>query len=397
MMFGFSEFNNPNNAYFIFLIFAIGILFYWSWVWKKKKIKEFAHIESIKKIADQTSNVKRLIKIVLILLAFVCLVFSLMRPLGKLDELGADDKQEENKKEKLGDLEVAGDEDQKNLKVKVKDTARDIIFMLDVSASMSAEDLYPNRLEKAKDYILDLVDKLKGEHIGLVVFTSAPSVKCVLTLDYTYFRQALRSVVINDNDYGGTQFKPSLDEVLNKQFDFSENKKKDLIIITDGGDTQIEGLTGEAKKTLENEIYELVRKANSENNIRIHTIGIGTKGGSVIQGVKDENGNFVRSGLQEGFLVGLSKSANGIYISAEDGDLGLGSFYEQYIKKVGANDGADQEMDMNRDQLNKMIQNKIEEDVMKVEYRELYFWPLLLGLILIVVDFFINEKKRIKI
>ncbi len=395
-MFGFSEFNNPNNAYLIFLIFAIAILYYWSWVWKKKKVKEFAHIESIKKIADQTSNAKRLAKMILVGLAFICLVFSLMRPLGKLDELGNDDKADENKKEKAGDLEIAGDEDQKQLKVKVKDSARDIIFMLDVSASMSAEDLYPNRLEKAKDYILDLVDKLKGEHIGLVVFTSAPSVKCVLTLDYTYFRQVLQSVVINDNDYGGTQFKPSLEEVLLKQFDFSENKQKDLIIITDGGDTQLEGLTGDAKKSLENEIYDLVKNANEKNDIRIHAIGIGTMGGSVIQGVKDEHGNFVRSGLQEEFLMGLSQSANGIYISAEDGDLSLGSFYEQYVKKTNSKGNEEQDVDMNRDSLNKMIQNKIEEDTVKIEYKELFYWPLLLGLLLIIVDFFISEKRRVK-
>ena len=97
-----------------------------------------------------------------------------------------------------------------------------------------------------------------------------------------------------------------------------ENKYKDLIIITDGGDTDLEAIAGTEKTTFEKEIYDHAKMAFEEKGIKIHTIGLGTKAGSIILGVKDSQGNPVKSSLNEEFLKNISRNAKGIYVSVED-------------------------------------------------------------------------------
>ena len=391
-MFFINKFGNENAVYLIFGVFALGIIFYFVYQWKQNKMAEFAHIDSAKKIFDSISSKKRIFKYCLLCVVYVLICLAIMRPQGISDDLPEDNENKEKKEVKL-DLGKASKDPEKNQKIKVKESSRDVIFLLDVSGSMGAEDLSPNRLEKAKDYISDMVDVFDGEHVGLVIFTSTATVKCVLTLDYTYFKQVLKIVELNDNDYAGTKFMPALDEIINKQFDYSENKNKELIVITDGGDTELEGLEGESKVQFEKSIMDLVKKGNQENKIRIHTIGIGTKAGSIIPGVKDSKGAYVKSSLNESFLKNISKTANGIYIPAEDGDPDMKAYYKKHIG-IASNLAKEKEINVDEKMLNDMVQKaKIEED-RKIVYRELFWIPAGLAGLLLILEFLVSERKK---
>lgn len=390
-------YGNQGAVYLFFCIFILIGLFVWTYHWKVSKMEAFAHIDSMKKIAESISLPRKIVKRVLISLVYLLLVFSLMRPQGSPDqELKDETKTGNDKKETSSSLsmeDIKKKEDGE--KVKVRESARDIIFLLDVSASMGAMDLYPNRLEKAKFMITDILSALDGEHVALVVFTSVPSVKCILTLDYTYFKKVLADVRINDNDFAGTKFTPALTEIIDKQFDFSQNKYKDLIIITDGGDTDLEGLPESDKKSFENSFYDLSRRAYEEKGIRIHAIGLGTKSGSVIQGVKDSSGNAVKSSLNEGFLKNISHHAKGVYVSVEDSAVDMKEIYKKHIAPAGPED-VEKEMEVDKDKMKELVQKQKEKEEQKVVYREYYIYPLALALMLLVLEFFISEKKRVK-
>jgi Ca-activated chloride channel family protein len=396
-VFGIEAYASQELFYLLFGVFILVGIFLWSYHWRAARAAQFAHINSMEKIADTISKPKRIVKRVLLCLAYLLLVFAIMRPQGNPDQKlnGPEtDKQDKKISASISMEEIKEDGDG-GAKVKIRESARDIIFLLDVSASMGAEDLYPNRLSKAKEMINDIVSALDGEHVGLVIFTSVPSVKCVLTLDYTYFRQVLAKVEINDNDFAGTKFGPALSEIIHKQFDFSENKYKELIIITDGGDTDIEGLSGADRTAAENAIYALSAEAYSAKGIRIHTVGIGTKAGSIVLGVKDDQGRAVKSSLNDEFLRKISEKAKGINVSAADNFVDMKAIYLDKIA-AGNQEEISKEVEIDKDRLNELVEKQKEEGEQKIVYQEFYVWPLLLALLLLVLEFFITDKKNSK-
>ena len=393
-MFGIEAYGNPNLVYLFFPVLLLVGLFIWSYHWKKGKMDAFAHIASMRKIADSVSIPLRILKRVLICLSYLLLVYALMRPQGSLDQTLNDGNDQANKKQTTSDISLEDMQKKEGgEKVKIRENARDIIFLLDVSASMAAPDLYPSRLEKAKYMIRDIVSCLDGEHIALVVFTSVPSVKCILTLDYTYFKQILDKVTINDNDYAGTRFTPALKEIVDRQFDFSENKFKDLIIITDGGDTTLDQLKGNDREQFENTLFTLSEKAFEDKGIRIHTLGIGTRAGAIVQGVKDEQGQPVKSSLQEDFLKGIAHHAKGVYVAVEDSNVNMADIYKKHIAPEGKTD-LEKEMTLDRDKLKELVQKQKEEEERKVVYKEYYAYSLALAILLIVLEYFIPERRR---
>lgn len=397
-MFGIETYANQYLVYLFFTIFIPIGLFIWKYHWKRAKIAAFAHIASMRKIADAVSFPKIIVKRTLVCCAYVLIVFALMRPQGNPEQELKDGSAPPQNKEIASSLSVEDMKktDGKGQKVKIRETARDVLFLLDVSASMGAEDLYPNRLEKAKLMIRDIISVLDGEHIGLIVFTSVPSVKCVLTLDYTYFKQVLDDVKINDNDFAGTKFTPALEEVIERQFDFSDNKHKDLIVITDGGDTDLEGLEGEDKAKLENAIYDMAETAYGENDIRIHTVGLGSRSGSIVYGVKDSSGQPVRSGLNETFLKNISRRAKGLYVSVEDSYVNIQDIFQKRFAEDRKSDlEKERELELDQDKLKELVQKQKEKEEKKVVYEEFYTWPLLFAILLLGIEFFISEKRRV--
>jgi Ca-activated chloride channel family protein len=119
---------------------------------------------------------------------------------------------------------------------KVKREGRDVVFMLDVSRSMLAEDLSPNRLERAKLAIMDCVERLQGDRVSLVAFAGSAKVRCPLTMDYGFFRQMLELLSTDMEVKGGTNIGDSLRLVQQEVFDNQIKAYKDIILITDGED-----------------------------------------------------------------------------------------------------------------------------------------------------------------
>jgi Ca-activated chloride channel family protein len=118
----------------------------------------------------------------------------------------------------------------------VKRQGRDVVFVLDVSRSMLAEDLSPNRLERAKLAIMDCVERLQGDRVSLVAFAGSAKVRCPLTLDYGFFRQMLERVSTDMEVKGGTNIGDTLRLVQQEVFDNQVKAYKDIILITDGED-----------------------------------------------------------------------------------------------------------------------------------------------------------------
>jgi len=143
----------------------------------------------------------------------------------------------------------------------VKTEGRNIVFLVDVSRSMLAEDLVPNRLERARYDILSVVPALSGNRVGLVAFAGNSVLKCPLTLDYSYFSQAVSDLSTGSVSRGGTNLGDAVRRVIDDLFLESDRAMMDIILITDGEDQ-------------DSFPVEAARKAG-EAGIRIVTMALG--------------------------------------------------------------------------------------------------------------------------
>lgn len=248
----------------------------------------------------------------------------------------------------------------------VKRKGADIMLCLDVSNSMLAEDLKPNRLERAKRAIEKMVDQLEGDRIGMIVFAGEAYVQLPITTDYGAAKLFLRAIAPNMIPTQGTAIGAAIEKAM-ESFGKDEGKNKAIIIITDG----------------ENHEDDAVRLAQdaSKNDISIHTIGIGSDAGvpiPVYQGgvpagyKKDKEGNTVITKLNDKLLQEIAAEANGVYVKASNADVGLGAV----LDKIG-------ELDK------KEIESKRYTD-----YDDQFQWFFAAAFILLVAEFFINERAN---
>ncbi len=201
----------------------------------------------------------------------------------------------------------------------------DIIFCLDVSRSMLAEDVAPNRLERAKQYIRDVVERLAGDRVGLVTFAGGSVVQCPLTIDYGTFRMVLSDVGIRSSARGGTLIGDAV-RMAAGSFADEVKKYKAIILITDGEDQ-------------ESYPVEAATTAFSERGVRIYTIGIGdldegaripiTQNGQ--RTYLQHDGQEVWSKLDTSTLEHMALAGGGAYIPAGTSQVDLGQIYEQKI------------------------------------------------------------------
>ncbi|MFC1745580.1 VWA domain-containing protein [Candidatus Riflebacteria bacterium] len=203
----------------------------------------------------------------------------------------------------------------------------DIIIALDISESMLAEDLSPNRLERSKRKISDLLEILEGDRIGMVVFAGQAFALCPLTLDYGAVAMFLDDIDTDFLPVKGTNISEALEVCMESFRDFSRESKA-IILITDG--EQHEG-----------KVLDSAEKA-SKKGIKIFSIGIGNpkKGGVPIPlkggGVKKTaDGNIVLTKINESLLAKIVHKTGGAYKLTESGDIDLIKIYEEIKKRVG--------------------------------------------------------------
>ena len=210
-------------------------------------------------------------------------------------------------------------------------TGRDVVFLLDVSRSMLAEDLRPNRMERAKLAILDCVEQLQGDRVALVAFAGTAAVKCPLTLDYGFFRMMLDDVGLDSIARGGTMIGDAIRKVTNEVFDDRTKEYKDIILITDGGD--------------QDSFPVDAAKAAGERGIRLIALGLGEEREGTRVPVKDEQGrrDFLKyqgrevwSRLDGDLLAKMaSLTPGGQYLPVGTGTIDLGEVYRKLIAGSG--------------------------------------------------------------
>ncbi len=187
---------------------------------------------------------------------------------------------------------------------KVERKGVDVVIALDVSKSMLAKDLQPDRLTRAKQLIMRLTDKMKNDRVALVIFAGKSYMQVPLTVDYSAVKMILQNVSPDMVPSQGTVVADAINMGL-ESFSRNERKYKSLIIISDGEDH-------------DEQAVEAARKAADEGVI-IHTVGVGSAQGSTLydpdtKSLKlDENGNPVVSKLNEGALKSISMAGHGSY------------------------------------------------------------------------------------
>ncbi len=250
----------------------------------------------------------------------------------------------------------------------VKQRGRDVVFLLDVSRSMLAEDLAPNRLDRAKLAIMDAVDKLEGDRVALVVFAGTAVVKCPLTLDYGFFRMALDDVSPLSVTRGGTLIGDALRKVAGNVFDQKQSQYRDVVLITDGEDH--ESFPVEAAKSL------------GEMQVRLIAIGLGdenvgrriplTDAGGEMTFLKF-NGREVWSKLDARTLREMvNATPGGRYLNVSTGAIDLGDVYRQLIASAERQDIESRTID---------------------RYEEKFQIFLAVGFLLLAVEMLLRERR----
>lgn len=206
---------------------------------------------------------------------------------------------------------------------------RDLVFILDISRSMLAEDVRPCRLERARIAIKECVEKLSSSRIALVVYAGSAEVRCPLTWDHNFFMRTLEKVYPNDVKVGGTRLVDALVKTCEKVFVDSESSFRDVILITDGED---------------HGSLEKVANLIDENKVNLMVFGIGDSvSGARIPLEKDKRqyqmheGEIVWTKLEETLLRQLvDKSDNASYVSVQTRDFDLHDLYKSAVGHLGS-------------------------------------------------------------
>jgi Ca-activated chloride channel family protein len=327
------KFGNLHSIHFIWLLLALILFFIWAFKKRKKAMEDFADKELLNDLIPSLDKKRQRLKIVLICASVFFIIIALMRP-----QWGFEWKE-------------------------VKRSGLDILIAIDTSKSMLAEDVKPNRLERSKLAVKDLIKKLKGDRIGLIAFAGSAFLQCPLTVDYSGFMLSLDALDVNTIPKGGTSITSAIETAL-KSYEGGAKKYKVLVIITDGEDH-------------EGTPVEIATKAKEEG-IKIFTIGIGTKEGELIPirdeagnltFLKDRNGNVVKTRLDETTLQQIALTTGGSYVKATRTEFGLDLIYEE--------------------KLSKMEKREIENRMIK-KYYERFQIPLIIALLLLCIEPFIN-------
>ena len=244
----------------------------------------------------------------------------------------------------------------------------DVIVALDVSSSMMAEDIKPNRLERAKRKISDLLDMMEGDRIGLVAFAGTSFVQCPLTLDYGAARLFLSAIDTQLIPLQGTALGNAIKTSV-KAFRTQEKKSKALILITDGEDQMGKALSA--------------AKSASDQGVKIYTIGIGGEIGAPLPNPsgtggfrKNQQGEVILSKLDETTLQQIALETGGSYVRSVTGDIDLNTIYKDLIKK------------------------NIEKKELKSERRKIwqerFQWFIFIALIFLVAETCLSEKRSLE-
>ncbi|MDQ6757484.1 MAG: VWA domain-containing protein [Bacteroidota bacterium] len=328
------QFQHIENLFALAAIPIMLLLFFFLIRWKKNAVKKIGDAFLVKQLIQGFSSTKFLIKFIFILLAFALCAFA------------------------------AADLVQPDRTQKINRKGIDVMIALDVSKSMLAEDIKPNRLERAKQMVSKIIDRLTDDKVGIVIFAGRAYLQMPLTTDHSAAKMYLSSASPDDVPTQGTVISQAL-KMSYAAFNTKEKKYRSIILISDGEDHDEDAVK--------------VTKELADEGVMVNTVGIGSPQGAPIMDKetndykKDENGNTVISKLNEEELKTIAQNGNGLY---------------QLFTS------ADEAADNIQNKLSSIGQTSL-TDTYFVVYKYYFWYFLLAAFIFLVIEFFISERKNI--
>ena len=331
------RFEHPEYLYWLIVIPVLIIIYILFRMGQKRRFARFANTKMKQQLAPNYSLRRANFKFVIFLLMVSCVILGLanLQSGSKMDE--------------------------------VKREGIDLFIAVDVSNSMNAEDIVPSRLERSKQAINKLISEMHGDRIGVIVFADKAFVQLPITTDYSAAKLFLSTVNTGLVASQGTAIAEAINLAL-KSFP-EEDHSKAIVIISDGEDHENEAAVEAAKDA-------------AKQGVRIYTIGMGLAEGTPIPEYnkyghqtgyrKDKDGNTIITKLDEQMLQRIAVAGNGIYIRANNSNVGLEKIY---------------------DDINKLDKSEIEAMVF-TDYEDQFQWFLGAAIVLLLIEIFISSGKR---
>lgn len=324
---------NFAQAQYLFLLILIPLFFVFQAIvqgMRRRRLRKLGDESLVKALMPSYSAGKVWIRTVFFSLGFFFLVIALSRP-----QIGA----------KLKEHQTKGAE---------------IMIALDVSNSMLAEDYSPNRLERAKLAISRLVDKLRDDRIGLIVFAGNSFVQLPITTDYVSAKMFLRSISTGSVPIQGTAIGEAINTSI-RSFSAQSEKSRAIIVITDGENHEDDPVAA--------------AKQAAEMGIRVFAIGVGSPEGKPIpvdgELLRDRNGEIVVTRLEESVLEDIAKAGNGLYVRAGNSEFGLNPIIDDIRK----------------------MEDEMYSSIVFEEYDEQFMYFLAIALVFFVIELLIGDRR----
>lgn len=297
---------------------------------RRKRLEKFGDEALVKELMPSYSRAKVWLRLSLFLLAFFFFVLGISRP-----QMGAILKEH-------------------------KTRGAEVMIVLDVSNSMLAEDYSPNRLERAKLAISRVVDKLRDDRIGLVVFAGNSFVQLPITTDYVSAKMFLGSISTESIPIQGTAIGDAISTAL-RSFSSQSDRSRAIIVITDGENHEDDPVAAASQA--------------AEMGVRVFTIGVGSPEGKMIpfEGdyLRDKEGNPVVTRLDEAVLQDVAAAGKGLYVRSGNSEFGLNPIIEEIAR-------------MDDEEYNSIVFE---------EYDELYMYFFAMALFFFVLEMLIGERR----
>lgn len=322
--------------FWLFLVLPLMlVIFIWLQLWKKRAQRRFANAALLNKLSEDQSLFKSILKFTTLCLSMSCFILALVNP-------------------KVGTkLE------------KIKREGVDVVFAVDVSKSMLAEDVAPNRIEKSKQLVTQIINNLASDRIGIIAYAAKAFPQLPITTDYASAKMFLRSMDTDMLSSQGTAIDDAIRLALTYYND-DEQTNRVLIILSDGED--------------HNDSSADIASIASEEGIKIFTIGVGTekggpiplkRNGIVLSYKKDQDNQTVITKLNKETLKTIANEGNGSFIS--------GNITKEVVEQVS-------------DILSQMDKKEFEAKEV-AEYKDQFQWFLALGLLFLLLDLLFLERK----
>ena len=330
------RFEHPDYGWLLLVLPAVMMLFFW-WATRvrQKLLTQFIDARLLTQLTVGVSLRRRKYRFACLVLAVIFLIVALARL-----QYGFD----------LQEVEQRG---------------LDIIVAVDTSKSMLATDIAPDRLERAKLAALELMQRAATDRMGLIAFAGDAFLECPLTIDNTAFQQSVQALNVNSIPQGGTAIATAINTAV------TSFKEKDhhrvLVLFTDGEDNDTGAL-------------EAAQEA-AKAGLKIFTIGIGTAAGDLIRVtdangnsdyVRDDQGQVVKSHLNEALLQQIASTTGGFYLPLRGANT-MDTLYERGLEPLPKSEGTE-----------KLVKR----------YHEQFQWPLAVAIVLLLVEMFSPERKK---